>query len=163
MKTCPMCKEVKDFVEFSKNSTKSDGLQTVCKLCKKKTDAKHYQENKKKQQRRNTANLKKYKTFFNNLKNFVGCIKCSENDSCCLDFHHFNDDKDKTISQMLKGSINLAIAEAKKCVVICSNCHRKLHANKFDLSDVEIRKNQEEVGKQLRSWQNGYASGSYPE
>ena len=69
------------------------------------------------------------------MKSEKGCLACKENDPCCLDFHHL---EDKNFS------IGYAIAERfkwekieneiKKCVVLCSNCHRKLHAKRFCLS-----------------------------
>ena len=33
VKTCSKCKEIKSITDFSKNKTKSDGLQNICKLC----------------------------------------------------------------------------------------------------------------------------------
>lgn len=34
-KRCPKCNEIKDTVQFGKNRSEKDGLQTYCKLCRK--------------------------------------------------------------------------------------------------------------------------------
>lgn len=57
------------------------------------------------------------------------CVRCGY-DKClsALDFHHKNpEEKDFGISD---DNIKLkdAIEEVKKCILICSNCHRELHA-----------------------------------
>lgn len=58
-----------------------------------------------------------------------GCLHCGETDGLCLDFHHV-DRANKSFS--IASSVNLysleeLMAEADKCVVLCSNCHRKEH------------------------------------
>lgn len=59
-----------------------------------------------------------------------------------LDFHHLDpNEKDFTISN---GNFKLAeaIEESKKCVLICSNCHRELHAGIWGIEEIL---NKEEV------------------
>lgn len=62
-------------------------------------------------------------------KAFYGCFFCGESDPSCLDFHHRRGlVKTAAISQMIPKQGLLAImAEAQKCIVTCSNCHRKTH------------------------------------
>jgi hypothetical protein len=64
----------------------------------------------------------------------VGCCLCPENDSSCLDFHHVTD-KYRPIAHMITGNYSLDTLkkEIAKCVILCSNCHRKLHAGKIAL------------------------------
>ena len=59
-----------------------------------------------------------------------GCSRCPEKDPCCIDFHH-TDPNEK------EANLSVAIAhwcldrlrlEMDKCILLCSNCHRKLHA-----------------------------------
>lgn len=67
------------------------------------------------------------------------CYFCPENDSCCLEFHHV-DPKQKKLE------ISLAIRNAwseehlkqeiAKCLVVCRNCHSKIH--KYGLENVEL-------------------------
>ena len=58
----------------------------------------------------------------------VGC-SCGETHIACLDFHHTNDNKDGEISSMIRQvtSFSRILTEAKKCEVLCANCHRKTH------------------------------------
>ena len=67
--------------------------------------------------------------WFLDLKKQFQCISCGENHPACLDFHHVDPtNKEGHVSAMLttypKGKI---LEEVKKCTVLCSNCHRKLH------------------------------------
>ena len=107
-KQCPACGKTKQKSNFSKNAARYDGLQAQCKECKKASDAKHYSENKEKQLQRNKDNRK---------------------ESCCLDFHHPNDDKETGVSVLACAACrNKLWKEIAKCVVVCANCHRKIHA-----------------------------------
>jgi len=46
MKKCTKCQPEKPFAEFSKDKTKKDGLQHMCKKCTKIVKKKYYDENK---------------------------------------------------------------------------------------------------------------------
>ena len=49
--------------------------------------------------------------------------------TACFDFHHL-EDKEKELSKLIhswSSKYGLIIQELKKCIVLCSNCHRKLH------------------------------------
>lgn len=46
MKFCPCCKTDKEFKDFSKSSSKKDGLQSHCKVCRSKRRKKDYIKNK---------------------------------------------------------------------------------------------------------------------
>ena len=60
------------------------------------------------------------------------CIKCGENHPSCLDFHHPDPKiKDVNPSELIskKGwSFEKIAAELDLLEVLCSNCHRKVHA-----------------------------------
>jgi|SRR6185312_3407589 len=58
---------------------------------------------------------------------------CGESDPVCLDFHHARGGKDISISRAVKNGLSIETIklEISKCVVVCSNCHRKLHAREF--------------------------------
>jgi len=62
-------------------------------------------------------------------KSKLKCSKCPENHPACLEFHHVNDDKDMDIGGAVTQGWSWARIEneIKKCIVLCSNCHRKLH------------------------------------
>jgi hypothetical protein len=69
--------------------------------------------------------------YINNYKKSHNCAICKENAQCCLEFHHI-DKKNKlfTISSAIcniKIDMKSLRAEMRKCVILCSNCHKKLH------------------------------------
>lgn len=92
------------------------------------------QEQEKARKRRKIFRKEQIK-WFNSLKQQCSCIKCGESESICLDFHHTNPKKKKfTIaSNITKISKKEILNEIKKCVVLCSHCHRKLHAGMIEL------------------------------
>jgi hypothetical protein len=55
-----------------------------------------------------------------------GYCKCLK----ALDFHHMgHEDKTNNVSALVnQGQMTKAKAEAAKCILICSNCHREVHA-----------------------------------
>ncbi len=56
----------------------------------------------------------------------VGCQICGYNKClAALDFHHVGD-KDNDVSELYSGAYT--IAEINKCIVLCANCHREIHA-----------------------------------
>lgn len=61
-----------------------------------------------------------------------GCTQCSEKEPAVLDFHHLGD-KDVNVSTMLAMSRIRILAEIAKCIVLCANCHRKVHAGLIQL------------------------------
>jgi len=61
----------------------------------------------------------------------LGCERCSENDPVCIDFHHKDPgQKELAIAKVMNGRWSIARVdqEIAKCMRLCSNCHRKLHA-----------------------------------
>ena len=58
-----------------------------------------------------------------------GCIVCGEKDPACLDFHHLHDKSFNIGNKCRDRSVDSIKNEVDKCVVLCANCHRKLHHN----------------------------------
>lgn len=59
-----------------------------------------------------------------------GYKKCID----ALEFHHINpDDKDFNISGGTK-SFDYLKSELDKCILVCANCHREIHAGLIDLN-----------------------------
>ncbi len=58
-----------------------------------------------------------------------GCLLCPEKEPCCLSAHHLRD-KEFTIGHATAAGVSLIrlSAELQKCVCVCENCHRKIHA-----------------------------------
>jgi len=85
-------------------------------------------------QRKRDINKKwkaKQQEAFQSIKNLYKCYFCSEANSVCLDFHHVNPKTKKFNVAKMSGSFSMEnlLNEISKCVVLCANCHRKLHAN----------------------------------
>jgi hypothetical protein len=60
-----------------------------------------------------------------------GCKYCGEKHPVCLDSHHVDPtEKEGHISQLTYAPKKLA-AELAKCICVCANCHRKLHAGEI--------------------------------
>lgn len=71
---------------------------------------------------------KKTKKYIQKVKSFAKCSNCKTNDDHCLEFHHINDKKFTIANAMRLGmSISSVKKETKKCIILCSNCHRELH------------------------------------
>ncbi len=72
--------------------------------------------------------IRSYKT---NLVNKLGgkCVICGYNKCpAAFDFHHKNKNKENNVSVLLKNaSKEKLLKEIKKCILLCSNCHRELH------------------------------------
>jgi len=70
-------------------------------------------------------------------KRGLACNHCSENHPACLDFHHQNGlEKNGTIANMISEgySIKNIMAEINKCIVLCRNCHAKVHFKEYKSS-----------------------------
>jgi len=64
------------------------------------------------------------------------CKYCDEDFKECLVFHHKDDsDKKFNVSKYDKDAKNIEelAEEIRKCVIVCANCHRKLHSENHDL------------------------------
>jgi len=56
------------------------------------------------------------------------CMECGSDDIFVLEFHHHQKDKDNIVSKLLESDISQAEKEAKKCVLLCANCHMREHS-----------------------------------
>lgn len=60
-----------------------------------------------------------------------GCALCPEREPCCMSAHHRNPkQKDFSVGTATAQGFSLerVALELKKCVCLCENCHRKVHA-----------------------------------
>jgi hypothetical protein len=95
-----------------------------------KAQARHYEKNKQYYIDKASEQKKKSKKWMHEYRSQLKCEYCDENHPACLDFHHVNP-KEKSFSVgegLARGrSINSLLKEIQKCIVLCANCHRKLH------------------------------------
>jgi hypothetical protein len=128
MKICCTCKLHLEDDKFSFKIAKDGIRSSKCKDCTKLYGKKHYNNNKNDYIQRSKNNIKnerkKTKDLISKLK--IKCVECGESHPGVLDFHHIDkNQKDKNVSQIT--SRKKIIEESKKCIILCSNCHRKLH------------------------------------
>ena len=96
----------------------------------------HYENNKETYKARAKSRREHNAKFVYEYKESLSCVICGESDSCCLDFHHLDPslkDRDITRAAWNGWSVDRLLEEINKCVVLCSNCHRKLHAGHISL------------------------------
>lgn len=84
--------------------------------------------------------------FLNLLRKQQGgkCQKCGYDKYLgALEFHHMDpSQKDFTIGNR-NFKLEECIKEAKKCILLCSNCHKELHANLWNISDLKNMREEE--------------------
>ena len=102
------------FLELSK-------CKCMCANCHRKYHSQYFEIT--------TTNKSRIKTrqMINDYKINHPCI-CGESDPFCLSFHHSDSNKLFCLGNAVYDhGRDLIFAEIAKCIVICENCHRKLH------------------------------------
>jgi len=62
-----------------------------------------------------------------------------------LDFHHINpSEKDFTVGNR-DFRLKDCVEESKKCVLLCANCHREIHAGLWDLKEILNKENSNDI------------------
>ena len=72
------------------------------------------------------------------------CVRCGYNKCLkALEFHHIDPSKkDFTISNDHFKLLE-AVEETKKCILICSNCHKEFHDNLWSLDELNLKEKEE--------------------
>jgi len=89
----------------------------------------HYENNKAayiaRAAKAKEANRREWAAF----KATLACLRCGESHPATLDFHHVTRlPTNKKVHKLAgSGQLKAAMEEIKKCMVLCSNCHRKEH------------------------------------
>ncbi len=99
----------------------------------KTTENKVYRRQKCRYCYRKTKNILRTKRLdlINKIKENEGCVRCQIKDPRVLEFHHLDSSKkefniaDYYYSHYSFDKLEIEIA---KCLIICANCHRILHA-----------------------------------
>ena len=90
----------------------------------------YYEKNKAHVIVRNKVRRKDVNAKFAVFKSTLSCTNCGENHPATLDFHHVERHKsNKKVHYLVSNGHHWPriMQEVKKCLVLCSNCHRKLH------------------------------------
>ena len=131
-KICKVCNEVKDINDFYKFKDMKDGYRNNCKDCHNKV----IKENKaKKPQKFHTIKSRLYRqSNRDKIVEYYGgkltCTHCGLQDPIfsVYDFHHLDrETKLERIGALINKGWKRIEAELKKCIVLCANCHRKVH------------------------------------
>lgn len=130
-KICTKCQQEREETDFAFQNKSLGKRHAQCKTCHKKYTVNHYINNKDKY----LAYANKYNPIYyargrklvDEYKLKRGCVYCGMKELCCLDFHH-KGDKKFNIASSLFLSVEALKKEIAKCQVVCSNCHRKIHA-----------------------------------
>lgn len=147
MRECARCKIKKPTEEFGICNSRKDGLQRLCILCNREQAREYYHKEKQRSThvRRAATRHQKIAAVLDDIKASSRCCACGEGCVVCLDFHHLAEEDKQFILARCVFSVAKILEEVKKCEVICSNCHRKLHAGhllligrrNLDLSPLE--------------------------
>ena len=127
VKICYKCNKEKSLSDFSKNSSRKDGVSSHCKSCHKSYRKEHYERNKETIIAQVKEKKRKIREYIQNIKSRIGCSICGEGRYWVLDFHHLGDKEESVSSLVRSGSLTKVKKEIEKCEVLCSNCHRDLH------------------------------------
>lgn len=132
MKKCTNCLMEKDLSNFHKRTKSKDGLSSICRECRKTIDRNSYinSQSRREQIKCRRSSITKYnRRLLQRYKRICKCLICRETEPVALDLHHISpEEKDMHPSGMASYSTDNLRKEIRKCVVLCSNCHRKLHA-----------------------------------
>ena len=114
-KVCTKCGKELSIEEFNWRSKAAGTRRSECKYCHSTYMKAQYQ---------------KKKDIVQQMKSEQSCAKCGETRGYTLDYHHLDPSiKEESIARMTSNNYRLdaVMEEIKKCVVLCSNCHREFH------------------------------------
>jgi len=125
MKTCNDCKTEKTLEHFTYDKSRNRHL-SICKKCMAIRTEAYRQNNKDKWRKSSEKHKEKYDQLILEWKS-QGCRKCGETRIHVIDAHHVNpEEKNFMVGTVMRG-IEITKEELKKCIPLCSNCHRDFH------------------------------------
>ncbi len=144
-KICQVCKIKKPLSEFYRSKIRSDGLRANCIECGRKEARQSYHNNpepyKRRAKHQRSVIRHRRSRWINEIKTEYGCQLCKENSLEILDFHHLDPSvKEYNILAVSGKGIKNLINEINKCVVLCANCHRRVHAKTRKVNDSMLCK-----------------------
>ncbi len=142
LKLCTACDTPKLLKFFNKSLSRLERRRSHCKSCERQQATAYYRLNPRLYSDRARAfNKKKYqqrKAEMNAIRQRDGCLFCGEKTLCVLDFHHIKGRSKhggKVMARAANCSDKQFKKELKRCVVVCANCHRKVHAGLLSVED----------------------------
>lgn len=134
LRKCVGCCEELSKESFSWKNKQKGTLQSRCKSCYNTYNREHYAKSDKQPViDRSNRNNKKLWQRYKDWKLTQQCCICGESSPECLDLHHVDPAiKDGNIGDIVsKYNWQKVLAEIAKCVVVCANCHRKIHSGRI--------------------------------
>jgi len=101
------------------------------RLYDQKWNKEFYRRNRKQEIKRVAKRKAELRAWLDEYRSSLSCEKCGENHPACLDFHHKDASKKDFSIANIKGmgwGKERVLLEIQKCVIVCANCHRKIHA-----------------------------------
>jgi hypothetical protein len=126
-KRCCACREKRPLDAFGVNRSRPDGLQSICKPCRKTYDYVRYRKNPSGWIRKNSERRAAQVEFVRSLKD-KPCADCGiKYQPWVMDFDHVIGKKIFNLGSVGKKIVahDRIVAEANKCDVVCANCHRE--------------------------------------
>lgn len=123
---CSKCRVPKLLEEFNFRYKARNVRHGYCKECGKLLTRNHYKNNKQQYLDKNLHSFQSRRELTRQLKNRP-CADCGQSyPYYVMDFDHREDEiKRCGLNEIYKLSVNAIKAEAAKCDVVCSNCHRE--------------------------------------
>lgn len=129
VKICSTCEQERSIGEFHKRRLAKDGSQirnSKCKYCMREYLKQHYRSNREyyRDKNRNAKRALRAKLLEYLMQH--PCSRCKESDPIVLEFHHLRDKK-FSIAKMFMRTMawETLLKEIEKCIVLCSNCHKR--------------------------------------
>lgn len=136
-KTCSKCGNTKTVDQFYRTKRSKDGFQPQCKVCmrgnytaSRNKKKEHYNQVRRS---RRSEKVQKWRAW----KEEQGCQYCNETFGPCLQLHHLvSEAKEAAIADMVAADATWEriMTEAEKGIVVCGNCHIKIHHGIIDTS-----------------------------
>ena len=147
MKKCTKCSKEKPESDFPFNGGR---LRSQCKACVAEKSrlwrlehpgyaAQYMREYIKQNYPTMVERMKAKRQEIADWKRARGCTVCGETEPWVLDMHHL-DPNEKEANSAQSATIKTFLKEADKCVLLCSNCHRKVHAGVLRVTKKQIEK-----------------------
>ena len=135
IKICRNCKRELPIDQFELEHTKNgDSRRGTCRECRAKYRKEWREKNPDLYRAQMTRHQDRQTDWLYTMKK--PCIICGESEPVAIDFHHIDPkEKDFTIGKHRGKSREWLSQEIAKCVCLCSNCHRKVHAGVINLQD----------------------------
>lgn len=131
MKICVKCRTEKPLAEYTRDKASKDGHYHTCKVCKNAIAKRRYDNNESYRSSVKSRSRDRFeigRQIIEEAKQH-GCSLCSEQENVCLSFHHTDPTKKDFIMGNGKTRSSERIREEiAKCIVVCHNCHSKIHA-----------------------------------